>query len=97
MALPSQANLCRQHHSSDPLQSEGGSPGTGCVIIRERKELLREGDKVTMSQQKPPLLLRVVPMIYLEMRSGLDLDGSPAWQRGKWFRPAVGCPLQALT
>lgn len=35
-----------------PLRREGGSPGTRCMIIRKRKEHLRKGDKVTMSQQK---------------------------------------------
>lgn len=33
MALPCQASLCRQHHSSQPLQREGGGRGTGWMVI----------------------------------------------------------------
>ncbi len=58
MALPCQASLCRQHHSPQPLQSEGGGRGTGWMVISlcSQGGVVREGDKVGVSQQSPPAL-----------------------------------------
>lgn len=59
MALPGQASLCRQHHSPQPLQSEGEGCGTGGTVISlcsqgGREGVMREGDKVGVSRQRPP-------------------------------------------
>lgn len=58
------------------------------MIIGERKEHLREGDKVTV-------LLRVVPMMCLEMRSSLEEREmvQPSWRPSAPSAHFVNRPL----
>lgn len=95
MALPCQAGLCRQHLPPQILQSKGGGRGTGWMVISlcAARGVLREGDKVGVSQQSPPALLcSTNNRLGDERRSE---SGLSRLNERKWFSPDVGCPATA--